>query len=66
MGDQVDPDAFTRDLGPLLPLPLHVVKTAAERGQGEARAARLGRVDEAHQALAARVPALETGRDPTA
>ena len=52
MGDQVDPDAFNRDLGPLLPLPLHVVKTAAERGQGEARAARLGRVDEAHPALA--------------
>ncbi|MBK9519286.1 MAG: VWA domain-containing protein [Anaeromyxobacter sp.] len=52
MGDQVDPDLYARELGPLLPLPLHVVKTAAERGQAEAQAARLARVDEAHPALA--------------
>jgi hypothetical protein len=43
MGDQVDPDAFNRELGPLLPLQLHLVKTAATR---------LARVDEAHPALA--------------
>ncbi|HET9555067.1 MAG TPA: hypothetical protein VFP50_19025, partial [Anaeromyxobacteraceae bacterium] len=51
MGDQVDPDAYGRELGRLLPLPLHVVKTAAEKGQGEARAARLARIDETHPAL---------------
>jgi hypothetical protein len=51
MGDQVDPDLYARELGRLLPLPLHVVKTAAERGQGEARAARLARIDDSHPAL---------------
>ncbi len=51
MGDQVDPDSYERELPGLLPLPLHLVKTAAERGQGDARAARLARVDEAHPAL---------------
>lgn len=52
MGDQVDPDSYDRELPGLLPLPLHLVKTAADAGQGEARAARLARVDEAHPALA--------------
>ncbi len=50
MGDQVDPDLYARDLAKLLPLQLHVVKTAAANGgQG---AARLAQVDEAHPALA--------------
>ena len=40
VGDQVEPEEWTRDLGALLPMPLHVVKTAAERGAAGARAAR--------------------------
>ncbi len=54
MGDQVDPDGYEKELPGLLPLPLHLVKTAAERGGGaaEGRAARLARVEEAHPALA--------------
>jgi hypothetical protein len=52
MGDQVDPDAYERELPGLLPLPLHLVKTAGERGAAEGRAARLARVDDAHPALA--------------
>jgi hypothetical protein len=63
MGDQVDPDTYERELGKLLPLQLHVVKTAGPRGaagagggagtqvQGDAKAARLAQVDEAHPAL---------------
>jgi hypothetical protein len=51
MGDQVDPDACDRELGALLPLPLHLVKTAAEPGPGQGGAARLARIDEAHPAL---------------
>jgi hypothetical protein len=43
MGDQVDPDVANRELAGLLPLPLHLVKTAA---------ARLARIDELHPALA--------------
>lgn len=43
MGDQVDPDATNRELGPLLPQPLHLVKTAATT---------LARLDESHPALA--------------
>ena len=50
MGDQVDPDAYDRELPGLLPLPLHLVKTAAERGGGGA--ARLARIEESHPALA--------------
>jgi hypothetical protein len=60
MGDQVDPDAANRELAALLPLPLHLVKTAAPDGaRGPAGggapgggAARLARLDEAHPALA--------------
>jgi Aerotolerance regulator N-terminal len=44
MGDQVDPDAVNRELAALLPLPLHLVKTAA--------ASRLVRIEDAHPALA--------------
>ena len=51
MGDQVDPDAVNRELAGLLPLPLHLVKTAAAPGAGPG-AARLARIDEAHPALA--------------
>ena len=57
MGDQVDPDTYARELGKLLPLQLHVVKTATARGtggtqlQGDAQAARLAQVDETHPAL---------------
>ena len=43
MGDQIDPDATNHELAALLPLPLHLVKTAATR---------LARIDEAHPALA--------------
>jgi hypothetical protein len=48
MGDQVDPDQYGRELGSLLPLQLHLVKTAAEPGQA---AARLARIDEGHPAF---------------
>jgi len=60
MGDQVDPDTYARELGKLLPLQLHVVKTAVPSGasgaggtqvQGDAQAARLAQVDETHPAL---------------
>ena len=50
LGDQVDPEQYDQSLGALLPLQLHLVKTAAE-STGEAGAARLARVDEAHPAL---------------
>jgi hypothetical protein len=43
MGDQVDPDALNRELGGVLPLQLHLVKTAATR---------LSRIEETHPALA--------------
>lgn len=53
LGDQVDPDAYDRELAGLLPLPLHLVKTAAERGApgSEARAARFAEVNVQHPAL---------------
>jgi hypothetical protein len=51
LGDQVEPEAWTKEAGPLLPMPLHVVKTAAERGAAGARAARFGDVDLDHPAL---------------
>jgi hypothetical protein len=46
LGDQIDPDAYGQELGDLLPLQLHVVKTAVERGApgAEGRAAHLGEV----------------------
>jgi hypothetical protein len=54
MGDQVDPDLYAKELGPLLPMPLHVVKTAAERGTpaADTRAARFSEVAWDHPALA--------------
>ncbi len=53
LGDQVDPDLYAEQLGGLLPRPLHVVKTAAEKGQPGAaeRAARFATLDQAHPAL---------------
>jgi len=53
MGDEVDADLYNAELGALLPRPLHVVKTAAERGApgGSARAARFADVDWSHPAL---------------
>ena len=33
VGDEVDPEAYGRELGKLLPMPLHVVKTAGEPGR---------------------------------
>jgi hypothetical protein len=52
MGDQVEPEDWTKQLGGLLPMPLHVVKTAAERGASGARAARFADVAWDHPALA--------------
>lgn len=53
LGDQVDPDAYGQELGDLLPLQLHVVKTAVERGAvgAETRAARIAEVAWDHPAL---------------
>jgi Aerotolerance regulator N-terminal len=53
MGDEVDPDRYDEELAALLPRPLHVVKTAAERGApgAGARAARFAEVDWSHPAL---------------
>jgi hypothetical protein len=53
MGDDVDPERTNAELGGLLPAPLHVVKTASERGAaGTAdRAARLAEIDWDHPAL---------------
>jgi len=53
LGDQIDPDAYGQELGDLLPLQLHVVKTAVERGAAgaETHAARLGEVAWEHPAF---------------
>ncbi|HEX9050829.1 MAG TPA: VWA domain-containing protein [Anaeromyxobacter sp.] len=51
LGDEVDPEAWSKDMAALLPMPLHVVKTAAERGAAGARAARFADVDWDHPAL---------------
>lgn len=52
VGDQVEPEEWTSQLGAVLPMPLHVVKTAAERGAGGgARAARFAEVAWDHPAL---------------
>jgi hypothetical protein len=54
LGDQVDPDGYGAELGDLLPLRLHLVKTAAERGAAgaETRAARIAEVAWEDPALA--------------
>jgi len=53
VGDEVDPDLYDAEMGALLPRPLHVLKTAAERGApgAGARAARFAEVDWSHPAL---------------
>jgi len=53
MGEEVDPDRYDQELAGLLPRPLHVVKTAAERGApgAAARAARFADIDWSHPAL---------------
>ena len=53
MGEEVDPDRYDQELSALLPRPLHVVKTAAERGApgAAARAARFADIDWSHPAL---------------
>lgn len=53
LGDQVDPDGYGAELGDLLPLQLHVVKTAVERGTpgAETRAARVAEVAWDHPAF---------------
>jgi len=51
----VDPEAYDRELGALLPMPLHVEKTAANAGRGapaSGSAARFGDVQWDHPALA--------------
>jgi hypothetical protein len=53
MGDDVDPDRYEAEMKGLLPAPLHVVKTAAERGAPGAaeKAARLAEIDWDHPAF---------------
>lgn len=52
MGDQVEPEEWTKELAALLPMPLHVVKTAADPAAGGTRAARFADVAWDHPALA--------------
>jgi hypothetical protein len=57
VGDQVDPEAYDRELGALLPMPLHVEKSAAGTGRagapgGGQTAARFAEVQWDHPALA--------------
>jgi hypothetical protein len=52
LGDLVEPEEWTKEMAALLPMPLHVVKTADERGAAGTRAARLAEVAWDHPALA--------------
>jgi hypothetical protein len=54
MGDRVDPDAYNKALGELLPRPLRLIKTAASREEpdGESKAARLLEIQQDHPVLA--------------
>jgi hypothetical protein len=63
VGDEADPDRYEAELKALLPAPLHVVKTAAERGApgAAARAARFAEVDWSHPALAVFTGAAREG-----
>jgi hypothetical protein len=60
MGDQVDPDVWDEELGAVLPRPLHVVKTAADRGAAS-RPARFVDIDWSHPALAVFTGAAREG-----
>jgi len=51
VGDEIDPDLYARELGPLLPMSLHVEKTATSRVAGGVGAARFAEVDFDHPAL---------------
>ncbi|BDG03407.1 BatA domain-containing protein [Anaeromyxobacter oryzae] len=53
VGDQVDPELYSRELGAVLPMPLHVEKTAGANGDAGsgARAARFAEIDLDHPAL---------------
>ncbi|HET9598407.1 MAG TPA: BatA domain-containing protein [Anaeromyxobacteraceae bacterium] len=51
LGDEVDPDRYDAELAGLLPRPLHLVKTAAERGVPGARPARFAEIDWTHPAF---------------
>jgi hypothetical protein len=51
LGDQIEPEEWSKEMAALLPMPLHVVKTAAEGGAASARAARLAEVAWDHPAL---------------
>ncbi len=51
LGDQIEPEEYDKELGGLLPMALHVVKTAGERGGEGSRAARFAEVDFDHPAL---------------
>lgn len=51
LGDQVDGDAYNQALGALLPLPLHLAKTAAEAGEEARKGASFGDLDLGHPVL---------------
>ena len=51
VGDQVDPDLYARELGALLPMSLHVEKSATPREGGGAGPAHFAEVDFNHPAL---------------
>jgi len=51
LGENVESDAWNERLGPLLPRPLHLIKTAAERGREDQRPARFGDLDLRHPVL---------------
>ena len=63
LGEEVDPDRYDTELGRLLPAPLHLVKTAAQRGAPGAaeRAARFAEIDWDHPALAVFTGAAREG-----
>lgn len=62
LGDQVDPERYDAELGKLLPAPLHLVKTAGQRGAArDDRAARFAEIDWEHPALAVFTGAAREG-----
>ncbi len=61
LGDEVDPERYDAELGKLLPAPLHLVKTAAQRGAADDRAARFAEIDWGHPALAVFTGAAREG-----
>lgn len=51
LGDQVDADEYNRVMAKVLPMPLHLVKTAAEPGREDQRPARFAELDYEHPIL---------------